>query len=220
MQHPDTIRASDQKATIVRHMQDEAHATRQALQARITEQIEEIENSCRQQREKQLKAGRAQFPAAQEALIHSVVAPAKREADAIVARQMGAAVERILLRCSERIDTYSRTEDFLRILEELILGSVACAQELNKDNGDQNELGCLLVSPRDVEQCRKIVVKHDLKLTVQEDSAVSGGVELILPGNKHRIRNTLATRMHRIESDLRAAAAASIQKAFEEDLVS
>jgi len=203
-------------ACLVRCIQEERQARCRKIREETELLVQEIKDDGFTRTEELLLAGRAGFVDITSQINASVVHPARREADAIAARQLGEGVDGAIDDCRNKLREFSRSDRFEPVLQSLILVAAACAKQLLGED-DKQPLGEICVSPGDVETCRKVVKKNKLSLTVREDENIWGGAVIKTPGGEHHIHNTLNTRMQKKEYELRAVATRIIHKAFNEN---
>lgn len=177
-------------------------------------QVQGIEFKLEEKRDNLLSEGRRNFEALEAEIIRSVSTPAEREKAASSMKQMGEAVERTLALCKERLKNFAGSKDFAPVLDTFMAETIECARRLLRSTDTGAPLGELIVSPDDLQQCRNFVKKHNINVTVCAEETLWGGVELVMPENSHRIRNTLAVRMEKNESQLRSIATAKIREAL------
>jgi vacuolar-type H+-ATPase subunit E/Vma4 len=207
-----TAPQSEPPPEVLAYLRDEQARRCAALRIEARERIQEIEAAGRDQQKRLLDEGRRAFPALRRSVTIAVAGPARREAEAVAARKMGDAVERILVECDGRLREFAASSVFSAVLDSLIREVVEGAMEMLHLSDPTAISGRLHTSPADEAVCRTLVTSMGLALEVVADDTVWGGVELWVNGDTDRIRNTLESRMARQDGDLRMVATQRIHQ--------
>ncbi len=198
-----TANTNDSPTDLVRYMEEEGRRRCEALEAGTKEQISQLRQETAARKEQLLAEGRREFRDVGRELESAIVGQAEHDTQALISQRMVDAAEQLFDECSTRLRQFADGPDFPGVLRRLFAEAVGYAtSHFAPKRGGKSPFVVIRAAPADCNTCKQLVAEADLDARVEADTAVWGGVEVHVPDRAYTIRNTLASRLKRLEPQL------------------
>lgn len=206
-------------AELARWLSEEACRRRAHIEANMRAEVERIRCSAGQEAAETLRAERSSFEPLGKRVQAEATARAERESAMLVLRAVGDGVDKTIHRCERHLRDLAASDAFASIFERLLLESVTEGKRLRPAASEGAVIGEFLVAATDTVRCRAILERHHIQASVTASPLVWGGTELRVAETPYVIRNTLLSRLHKQETELRRMAAHLLTGALDAEVV-
>lgn len=186
---------------LVEHIKQAGELRRQALRNDALAEVDQLEQELATKVERLQADGRTAFATLKQETNTMILGQATRDAGALLMRRLAAVTDEQMAICHDRLELLAKGPQATAITKSLLREALEHTAAMRRPDADF--VLRVRTAEAHVELCCETIKADGVDAPVVADPAIQCGVEIDLLSNQCVVRNTLASRLERLEPNLR-----------------